>query len=329
MNAALPNNAKCYMLVKGFNINGGIKMVNNVTVLGSLNVDTILRIARLPKTGETMPMSDKNNAGGGKGANQAIAAARCGASTAFIGKIGDDENGKMMLGLLNESNVSTKYVETSSEGTGQAFILLQDSGENSILIYGGANQTISDEDIENAHEVICSADFLVTQFETPILPAVKAFEMAKESGVVTILNPAPAKQVPQELLQHTDLITPNETEAEILTGVHVDNPASQHEAAVKLQELGAKNVIITLGSKGAFYRVGEKEGFVPAFKVRAIDTTAAGDTFLGALSSQLKKDFSNIEEAIVFASRASSLAVQKLGAIPSIPTKKAVEDALK
>ena len=169
----------------------------------------------------------------------------------------------------------------------------------------------------------------MTQFETPIVSAVKAFEMAKESGVVTILNPAPAKQVPQELLQHTDLITPNETEAEILTGVHVDNPASQHEAAVKLQELGAKNVIITLGSKGAFYRVGEKEGFVPAFKVRAIDTTAAGDTFLGALSSQLKKDFSNIEEAIVFASRASSLAVQELGAIPSIPTKKAVEDALK
>ena len=153
-------------------------MVNNVTVLGSLNVDTILRIARLPKPGETMPMSDKNNAGGGKGANQAIAAARCGASTAFIGKIGDDENGKMMLGLLNESNVSTEYVETSSEGTGQAFILLQDSGENSILIYGGANQTISDEDIENAREVICSADFLVTQFETPILPAAKAFEMS-------------------------------------------------------------------------------------------------------------------------------------------------------
>ena len=144
-------------------------MVNSVTVLGSLNVDTILRIARLPKPGETIPMSDKNNAGGGKGANQAIAAARCGASTAFIGKIGDDENGKMMLGLLNESNVSTEYVETSSEGTGQAFILLQDSGENSILIYGGANQTISDEDIENAREVICSADFLVTQFETPIL----------------------------------------------------------------------------------------------------------------------------------------------------------------
>ena len=114
-----------------------------------------------------------------------------------------------------------------------------------------------------------------------------------------------------------------------MTGVHVDNPASQHEAAVKLQEMGAKNVIITLGSKGAFYRVGEKEGFVPAFKVRAIDTTAAGDTFHGALSSQLKKDFSNIEEAIVFASRASSLAVQELGAIPSIPTKKAVENALK
>lgn len=304
-------------------------MVNNVTVLGSLNVDTILRIARLPQPGETMPMSDKNNAGGGKGANQAIAAARCGAETSFIGKVGDDENGKMMLGLLEESGVSTKYVGKSDEGTGQAFILLQDSGENSILIYGGANQTIDDDDIEAARDVICGADFLVTQFETPLHQATRAFRLAKKNGVVTVLNPAPARQVEQELLQNTDLITPNETEAEILTGVHVDNPASQHEAAVKLQELGAKNVIITLGSKGAFYRIGEKEGFVPAFKVRAVDTTAAGDTFLGALVSRLDRDFVNIEEAIVFASRASSLAVQKLGAIPSIPSKSEVEAALK
>ena len=303
-------------------------MANKVTVLGSLNVDTILRISRLPKPGETMPMSDQDKAGGGKGANQAIAAARCGAETSFIGKIGADENGKMMCRLLQESGVDLTQVTQSDKGTGQAFILLQDSGENSILIYGGANQTITADDILKAKAEITEADFLVTQCETPLMPAAKAFSLAKEHGVITILNPAPAKQLPQELLEQTDIITPNETEAELLTGVKVDNRSSQHEAAVKLQALGVKNVIITLGSAGSFYRFGSKEGFVPAFKVHAIDTTAAGDTFLGALSSKLKCDFSNIEEALTFASGASSIAVQKLGAIPSIPTKDMVEAIL-
>ena len=303
--------------------------MNKVTVLGSLNVDTILQIPRLPQPGETLAMSDKRNAGGGKGANQAISAARSGAKTSFIGKIGDDENGRMMLRFLKDAGINTDQVTISGKGTGQAFILLQDSGENSIIIFGGANQEIKEKDIENARETIQKSDFIVTQFETPSDQAKNAFKIAKAANVVTVLNPAPAhKNVDPELLKNVDLITPNETEAEILTEIKVVDELTAHEAATRLQELGAKNVIITLGGHGAYYKTPTNEKLVKAFKVNAVDTTAAGDTFLGALVSRLNKDFSNLEESIIYASKASSLAVQKVGAIPSIPTEKQVLAAL-
>lgn len=303
--------------------------MNKVTVLGSLNVDTILQIPRLPQPGETLAMSDKRNAGGGKGANQAISAARSGAKTSFIGKIGDDENGRMMLSFLKDAGINTDQVTISGKGTGQAFILLQDSGENSIIIFGGANQEIKEKDIENARETIQKSDFIVTQFETPSDQAKNAFKIAKAADVVTVLNPAPAhKNIDSELLKNVDLITPNETEAEILTEIKVVDELTAHEAATRLQELGAKNVIITLGGHGAYYKTPTNEKLVKAFKVNAVDTTAAGDTFLGALVSRLNKDFSNLEESIIYASKASSLAVQKVGAIPSIPTEKQVLAAL-
>ncbi len=303
--------------------------MNKVTVLGSLNVDTILQIPRLPQPGETLAMSDKRNAGGGKGANQAISAARSGAKTSFIGKIGDDENGRMMLSFLKDAGINTDQVTISGKGTGQAFILLQDSGENSIITFGGANQEIKEKDIENARETIQKSDFIVTQFETPSDQAKNAFKIAKAANVVTVLNPAPAhKNVDPELLKNVDLITPNETEAEILTEIKVVDELTAHEAATRLQELGAKNVIITLGGHGAYYKTPTNEKLVKAFKVNAVDTTAAGDTFLGALVSRLNKDFSNLEESIIYASKASSLAVQKVGAIPSIPTEKQVLAAL-
>ena len=218
--------------------------MNKVTVLGSLNVDTILKINRLPKPGETMQMNSKQNAGGGKGANQAIAAARCGAKTSFIGKIGNDANGAMMLELLKEAEIDTDAITYSASGTGQAFILLQESGENSILVYGGANQELSLEDIDQAQAKIAASDFLITQFETPLAGGEYAFELAKKAGVKTILNPAPAKQVPPEMLSLTDLITPNETEAQALTGIAVKDEVSCQQAAQKLQALGVKNVII-------------------------------------------------------------------------------------
>lgn len=297
--------------------------MNKVTVLGSLNVDSILRFKRFPKPGETLPLTGKSVAGGGKGANQAIAAARAGAQTTFIGKVGQDQEGTFMVQQLTESGVDDRFVQHSdAAATGSAFILLDASSENRILIDGGTNQLVTAEDVEQAQSVIADSTFLIAQFETPIAATQRGFELARAAKQKTILNPAPATDaVPAELLAVTDLIVPNETGTETLTGVHITDEASMVAGAQKLQALGVANVIITVGSKGAFWMRGGEHGFVPAFKVDAVDTTAAGDTFIGALSSVLQPDFSNLAEAVRFANRASSLAVQKLGAQPSIPTQ--------
>ncbi|EIW13488.1 Ribokinase [Lactiplantibacillus pentosus KCA1] len=297
--------------------------MNKVTVLGSLNVDSILRFNRFPKPGETLPLTGKSVAGGGKGANQAIAAARAGAQTTFIGKVGQDQEGDFMVQQLTDSGVDDRFVQHSdAAATGSAFILLDASSENRILIDGGTNQLVTAEDVEQAQSVIADSTFLIAQFETPIVATQRGFELARAAKQKTILNPAPATDaVPAELLAVTDLIVPNETETETLTGVHITDEASMVTGAQKLQALGVANVIITVGSKGAFWMRGAEHGFVQAFKVEAVDTTAAGDTFIGALSSVLQPDFSNLAEAVRFANRASSLAVQKLGAQPSIPTQ--------
>lgn len=297
--------------------------MNKVTVLGSLNVDSILRFKRFPKPGETLPLTGKSVAGGGKGANQAIAAARAGAQTTFIGKVGQDQEGTFMVQQLTESGVDDRFVQHSdAAATGSAFILLDASSENRILIDGGTNQLVTAEDVEQAQSVIADSTFLIAQFETPIAATQRGFELARAAQQKTILNPAPATDaVPAELLAVTDLIVPNETETETLTGVHITDEASMVAGAQKLQALGVANVIITVGSKGAFWMRDGEHGFIPAFKVDAVDTTAAGDTFIGALSSVLQPDFSNLAEAVRFANRASSLAVQKLGAQPSIPTQ--------
>ncbi|MFC6181099.1 ribokinase [Lactiplantibacillus daowaiensis] len=297
--------------------------MNKVTVLGSLNVDTILRFKRFPKPGETLPLTGKSIAGGGKGANQAIAAARAGAQTAFIGKVGQDQEGDFMVKQLTDSQVDDQFVAHSDQAaTGSAFILLDSSSENRILIDGGTNQQVTAADVDAAQSAIAASDFLIAQFETPIAATTHGFELAHAAGKRTILNPAPATAaVPADLLALTDLIVPNETETETLTGVHITDEHSMIKAAEKLQAQGISTIIITVGSKGAFWMRETDHGFVPAYKVNAVDTTAAGDTFIGALSSVLHPDFSNLAEAVRLANRASSLAVQQLGAQPSIPTK--------
>lgn len=297
-------------------------MSNTVTVLGSLNVDTIFRVKRIPLPGETLSMNDKSSAPGGKGANQAVAASRAGAKTKFIGQVGNDDAGNFMVESLQDNDVDTTSIATDKlVGTGQAYIMLDENGQNSILVFGGSNQTLSPNEIdESAQADIKQSDFLIAQFETPQSATAKAFEYAKSVGVMTILNPAPAHEIDGDILKSTDLIIPNETESALLTGIEVTDEDSMVANAKKFAELGVKNVIITVGSKGAFYSTPTGHGFVPAFKVKAVDTTAAGDTFIGALSSQLKKDFSNIETALIFAQRASSITVQHLGAMPSIPT---------
>ena len=305
-------------------------MTNRVTVIGSLNVDTILEIPRLPKPGETLAMHNQSFAGGGKGANQGIAAGRAGADTYFIGKVGDDENGKFMVNSMTESGINVDQITVTKDAkTGQAFILLDDEGQNSILVYGGANQELAATDVENAKNTIAQSDFIITQFETPLDVAEAAFKEAKANDVVTILNPAPARDtIPASLLAVSYLVVPNETECQTLTGVEITDEASMIKGAEKLHAMGAKCVIITVGSKGAFYHTADGDtGFVDAFKVKAVDTTAAGDTFIGALSSQLNKDLSNLPDAIRFANRASSITVQRMGAHPSIPTLAEIEAA--
>lgn len=299
--------------------------MNKVTIVGSLNVDTTLRIKRMPLPGETLAAEGKSSAAGGKGANQAVSAARSGAQTAFIGEVGKDNSGQMMLDEMKTNGIDVAGIrENDQVGTGTASILLDENGQNSILIYGGANQQLSPTDVEAAKDKITAADFVVAQFETPQAATLRAFQLAKANGVTTILNPAPAQKIDPEVLKLTDLIIPNETESAELTGVIITDETSMLISAAKFAQMGVRNLIITVGAKGAFYCTQDGYSFIPAFKVNAVDTTAAGDTFIGALSSQLKPDMSNIEKALVYAQRASSLAVQKMGALPSIPTREQI-----
>lgn len=301
--------------------------MNKVTVIGSINLDTNLRVAQMAKPGETIHAKEHYSAAGGKGANQAVAAARSGCAVSFVGAVGDDAPGKEMLALLKKESINLDGVkEVADESTGQAFITVDDSGQNSITIYSGANYAFGQDDIEQKSDLIAASDFVVAQFETPIEATIQGFKIAQQNSAKTILNPAPAiTEIPVELLQVTDIIIPNETEAATITGIEVVDEKSAKKAADKLHELGVSAVIITIGDKGAFYDFQDKQGLIPAFKVKAVDTTAAGDTFIGAMTSILKPDFSNLSDAITFANKASSLTVQGYGAQPSIPTKAEVE----
>ncbi|MTV82839.1 ribokinase [Secundilactobacillus folii] len=295
-------------------------MTRTVTVLGSLNVDTTSKIERIPQPGETIASLSRSSAAGGKGANQAIAAVRAGADVNFIGKIGKDDAGHFMIDCLKEDHVDTTNIsEDNQAGTGAATILLDQKGQNSIIVYGGANQRLTKTDVDAASDKIKGSDFVVAQFETPQEAALEMFKIAKANGVTTILNPAPAAKILPELLRVTDVIVPNETESATLTGIEVTDESSMMANYQAFKKLGVANLIITVGDKGAFYANENGHEFLPAFKVKPVDTTAAGDTFIGALSSQLKPDFSNMKDAINFAQHASSLTVQKMGAMPSIP----------
>ena len=297
--------------------------MNTITVIGSINLDTTLRVNQMPKPGETLHAKEHFTAGGGKGANQAVAAKRSGADTYFIGAVGNDGAGMMMNDLLSHEEINTDGVSTlDNQSTGQAFITVDDAGENSIMIFSGANNSFTPEQVKASTGTISKSDFVISQFESAMDSTVEAFNIARDKKVKTILNPAPAiNDMPTELLSVTDMIIPNETETEILTGIKITDEDSLKRAAEYLHGLGIEAVIITIGSKGAFYDVNGKSGIIPAFKVKAVDTTAAGDTFIGALSTVLKSDFSNIEEAITYGNKASSLTVQRFGAQPSIPYK--------
>ncbi|AVK60629.1 ribokinase [Lactobacillus sp. CBA3605] len=297
--------------------------MKTITIIGSINLDRTIRVKQMPKPGETMHTKEIFSAGGGKGANQAVAAQRSAAKTNFIGAVGDDDAGKAMLELLTQEKIDLTGVTTlKNQSTGQAYVVVDDAGENQIMIHAGANMAFTPAYVAEQANLIKASDFVIAQFESAVDSTTTAFKIARQAGVKTILNPAPAMvKVPADLLAVTDMIIPNETETETLTEIKITDEASMLKAAADLHQLGIAAVIITIGSKGAFYDVAGQHGIIPAFKVNAVDTTSAGDTFIGAMSSQLEPDFSNLATAIRYGNRASSLAVQRFGAQPSIPYK--------
>lgn len=296
-------------------------MTNKVVILGSTNVDQFLTVERYAQPGETLHVEEAQKAfGGGKGANQAIATARMQADTTFITKIGTDGVADFILEDFKEAHIDTSYIIKSTEAkTGQAFITVNAEGQNTIYVYGGANMTMTPEDVINAKDAIINADFVVAQLEVPIPAIISAFEIAKAHGVTTVLNPAPAKALPNELLSLIDIIVPNETEAELLSGIKVTNEQSMKDNANYFLSLGIKTVLITLGKQGTYFATKNQSQHIEAYKVNAIDTTAAGDTFIGAFVSRLNKSQDNLADAIDFGNKASSLTVQKHGAQASIP----------
>lgn len=307
--------------------------MNKVCVLGSMNMDLVLKISEMPKVGETILSKSFQKIAGGKGANQAVAAKRSGSEVFMISKIGKDENGTELKNKLIEDNIDVEYVfEDRTEPTGMALIMVNDNGNNSIIVNSGSNMTLDSYEIKSSEKVIKYSDILISQFETPEEITLEAFKMAKGYDKMTILNPAPAKEIDDELLEYTDLIIPNETEAEVLTGVKVKNLEDAKKAGKVFLEKGVKFVIITLGENGAALIGEDFCDVIPAYKVNAIDTTAAGDSFIGGLSSKL--DVNNIgretlKESINFGNMVSSIAVQRKGAQPSIPYLKEVLETYK
>lgn len=296
-----------------------------IVVVGSSNTDLVVRCPRAPAAGETVLGSGFFISAGGKGANQAVAAARLGAEVWFVARVGDDLFGRQAIAGLTAEGVHCDFVAVDpTYPSGVALIVLEEQGQNRIVVALGANEKLTAADVDKAGAIIASAGVLLVQLETPLETVFHAVAVAAKAGVPVILNPAPGRPLPAELLPLVSIITPNESEAELLTGVRVSDGAHVREAAVRLHRTGVKNVIITLGAKGAFFFDGSDGVLVPGFPVRAVDTTAAGDAFNGALAVGLVRGLA-LPEAVRYANAAAALAVQRLGAQPSLPRAAEVE----
>lgn len=303
--------------------------MKKVVVLGSANVDYITDVIQFPNPGETISATEYRVENGGKGANQAVAAARLGLKTTFICCVGSDKEGAGMIDDWRKDNIDVSTVSIiDSINTGVAQICVDSSGENSIVVAPGANMYLSEVIVDKHSAILASSDYLLLQLETPIQSNIYAARAFKKTRGTIVLNPAPAKEVPDELLEFVDIITPNETEATSLTGIKVTDQLSAERAAIVLHNKGIKTVVITLGSKGAF--ISERDSFskiISGYKVQAIDTVAAGDTFNGAMLVYLSEGFS-VEESVQFAHAAAAIAVSRQGAQRSIPERNEVLDFL-
>lgn len=296
-----------------------------LAVLGSINADHILNMAQFPRPGETVIGKQYQVAFGGKGANQAVAAGRSGADIAFIACVGEDDIGQRIRDRLAEDRIDVASVEVvPDESTGVALIFVNGEGENCIAIHAGANAALTPARVEIYQQTIADADALLMQLESPLESVLAAAKIARQHQTQVILNPAPALALSDELLALIDMITPNETEAEILTGVPVANDDDAARAAAVLHAKGIGSVLITLGSRGVWLSQEGKGERIAGFRVDAVDTIAAGDTFNGALITALLEGKA-MPEAVRFAHAAAAIAVTRYGAQPSVPWREEID----
>jgi ribokinase len=301
----------------------------NICVVGSSNIDLVVKSQRLPSQGETILGGEFLMVPGGKGANQAVAAAKLGARVYFVAKLGQDLFGTQSFTNFKKEGVNTKYVTRTNKAlSGVASIAVDEAGNNTIVVAPGANHLLMPRDVKRAESAIVSCGAIVAQLEIPVKTVEFAAVLAKKFKIPFILDPAPAQKLSRELLKLTDVIKPNETEAKILTGIEVIDKKTAIKASRNLLERGVKTVIITMGAKGCFVVNNEINEFFPAKKVKAVDSTAAGDAFVGGLAFCIARG-KTILEAVLFAGNVAALSVTKMGAQSSMPSMKEVEKFIK
>lgn len=300
-------------------------MPARIAVVGSLNMDLVVRVPRMPVPGETLIGHDFHVIPGGKGANQAVAAARLGAQVTMIGRVGDDDFGRAQQRNLAQEGIDVTHVSVDpEEATGIALITLDAAGQNSIILAPGANMRLTVAHVEAAAQTIADAEILICQLESPLEVVTRAIELARAQGVRVILNPAPARPLDTALLHLVDYLIPNESETTLLTGIQVTDLSSAEKAAANLRERGVSTVILTLGEQGALLANARGMIHVPGYSVEVVDTTAAGDAFVGGFAVALAEG-QLLQEAVRFANAAGALAVTRLGAQPSLPTRREIE----
>lgn len=294
--------------------------MNKILVVGSLNMDLVSTVEYMPKPGETIIGRDFTQIPGGKGANQAATIGKLKGDISMMGKVGNDDFGNRLIESLNNSGVKTSGIGFEEMvSTGTALILVDSDGENSIVVVPGANYTVYSDYIDKNIDYIDQSDIVVSQLEIPLETVEYLLKKAKDLGKYTILNPAPAKTLSSELIRNIDLLVPNETELELLSGIKIESKEDIIKASKVLIDMGVKELIVTLGSKGAIYISKEEIHQVEAFKVKAVDTTGAGDSFTGAIAYCMSNGM-DIKEAMEFASKVGALTVTKFGAQSSFPS---------
>ncbi len=305
-------------------------MTAQLTVVGSLNMDLVIRSPRIPQPGETIIGSDFQTVPGGKGANQAVAAARLGGQVTMVGRVGEDPFANVLVENLISAKIDVSHLQRDKEAsTGVALIVVDDSGENSIVIASGANMRMTEGDVDAAEAAIAKSDVLVLQLEVPLPVVKRSAQIAQSHNVTVILNPAPARELPSELLTLVDVLVPNESEAALLTGMPTESQGDLEKAASNLLKSGVGSVVITLGKRGAYLAGPDFDSKVyEAFSIQPIDTTASGDAFMAGLAVNYGEG-KTLAEAVRCGNATGALAAMRFGAQTSLPERLEVEGLLR